>query len=50
MMTMVFQHNALKQSMVIKPKILVINYVKNNSFFNKIIGYNNKLNIPIFIK
>ena len=25
----------------INPKILVINYIKQNSFFSKIIGYNN---------
>lgn len=26
---------------IIKPKYHVIHFIKNNSFFNKIIGYNN---------
>ena len=33
--------NLLTQTIIIKPKFLVVNYIKHNSFFNKIIGYNN---------
>lgn len=43
-------HTLSKQLIVIKPKIFVVNFVKNNSFFNKIIGYNNYLKIPRFNK
>lgn len=28
------------QTILLNPKLLVINYNKNNSFFSKIIGYN----------
>lgn len=35
----------LMKPIVINPKILVINYVKSNTFFNKIIGYNNIKNL-----
>jgi len=33
--------NLMTQTIIIKPKIFVVNYIKQNSFFNKIIGYNN---------
>jgi hypothetical protein len=38
---MYLRKNLLTQTIVIKPKFLVVNYIKQNSFFNKIIGYNN---------
>ncbi len=40
------QQNYLHSSLIIiKPKIHIVNYIKNNSFFNKIIGYNNNIKI-----
>ena len=33
--------NLMTKIILIKPKIIVVNYIKQNSFFNKIIGYNN---------
>ena len=33
--------NLMSQMILIKPKLFVVNYIKQNSFFNKIIGYNN---------
>ena len=27
--------------LIINPKILVVNYIKQNNYFSKIIGYNN---------
>lgn len=33
--------NLMTKIILIKPKLIVVNYIKQNSFFNKIIGYNN---------
>jgi hypothetical protein len=33
--------NLMSQMILIKPKLIVVNYIKQNTFFNKIIGYNN---------
>lgn len=30
---------------IIKPKYHIIHFIKENSFFNKIIGYNKNINI-----
>ena len=35
------QSNLLSTIIIIKPKYHIVNFIKNNSFFNKIIGYNN---------
>jgi hypothetical protein len=35
------QNNLLNSGLIIiKPKIHIVNFIKNNSFFNKIIGFN----------
>ena len=34
-------NNSINNLIIIKPKYHVIHFLKNNSFFNKIIGYNN---------
>lgn len=35
-----YQTQMRTYTIIIKPKLLVINYNRNNSFFSKIIGYN----------
>lgn len=42
-----YSQKKLSQSelIVIKPKLCVVNFIKNNSFFNKIIGYNNNIKV-----
>lgn len=39
------RQNLSSKMILIKPKLLVVNYIKHNHFFRKIIGYNtlNKL-------
>ena len=32
---------SLTKIITINPKILVVNYIKHNNYFSKIIGYNN---------
>lgn len=39
------QSEIMKKLVIIKPKYHVVHYIKQNSFFNKIIGYNNNINI-----
>ena len=37
-----YSHNNIMSNLIIiKPKYNVVNFIKQNSFFNKIIGYNN---------
>ena len=38
---MYLRKNLMTHMIVIKPKLLIVNYIKQNSFFYKIIGYNN---------
>lgn len=33
--------SGLPKLIIIKPKYHIVHYFKNNTFFNKIIGYNN---------
>lgn len=35
------RNNYSPSIVIIKPKYHIVKYIKNNSFFNKIIGYNN---------
>ena len=35
--------NILLKQIIINPTILVVNYTKQNTFFNKIIGYNDNI-------
>lgn len=37
--------NNMSNLIIIKPKYNVINYIKQNTFFNKIIGYNTNIKI-----
>lgn len=37
------QKNSFSNLIIIKPKYHIVHFVKNNSFFNKIIGYNNNI-------
>ena len=41
------QNNITKNLIIIKPKYNIVHFIKENSYFNKIIGYNN--NIKAFI-
>jgi len=34
-------NNIMSKLIIIKPKYNVIHFIKNNSYFNKIVGYNN---------
>lgn len=34
------QNNIMKNLIVIKPKYHVVHFIKQNTYFNKIIGYN----------
>ena len=47
------QNNLLNSGLVvIKPKIRIVNFIKNNTFFNKIIGLNEDVknkNIKVFM-
>ena len=47
---MYFKQNYTHSGLItIKPKVHVVNYMKNNSFFSKIIGYNNNIKIQQII-
>jgi hypothetical protein len=38
------QNNIMSNLVIIKPKYHIVHFIKENSFFNKIIGYNNNIN------
>lgn len=39
------QNNIMTNLIIIKPKYHIIHFVKENTFFNKIIGFNNNIKI-----
>ncbi len=39
--SLILKNSLLTKRIIINTKYLVVNYIKQNNFFNKIIGYNN---------
>lgn len=39
------QNNIMSKLVIIKPKYHIVHFIKQNSFFSKIIGYNNDIKI-----
>jgi len=39
------QNNIMTKLVIIKPKYHIVHFIKQNSFFNKIIGYNDCIKI-----
>lgn len=37
------KNNSMVNLIIIKPKYHIVHYLKNNTFFDKIIGYNNNI-------